>query len=255
MSTEQRTTHSMTHLFGQALLAGTLLVILILNVLLLGGGDFLGFMIGITIFAAILAAAVWRFDKQWARIVALVGTVLVLMSSFWFIFGLFQPFSPLEFVSGLAFTIGIVLAFVGGVTAIRASRKGKVGPTSREGRLRPVVAGIIGVAAVVSSVGFMVTKSTVSEADAAGAAHLDIVEFEFTPEVAAVPVGGKLLITNSDLFTHDFTLDEFGIAATIGPRSEILIDVPTSAPGTYDYICSLHSDGETGMVGTLTIGQ
>jgi plastocyanin len=253
MSTEQRTTHSITHLFGQALLAGTLLVILILNIALLGGGDFIEFMIGITVFAAILAIIVWRFDRQWARIVALIGTFLILMTSFWFLFGLFQPFSPLEFVSGLAFAIGLILAFFGGVAAIRARRKGKVGPTDREGRLHPVVASILVAGAVASLVGFMATKTTVSDADAEGAVVVDMIDFVFNPEATQVAAGGKLLVTNSDMFVHDFTLEEFDIAVTVGPRSETLIDVPAASPGTYDYLCTLHSDGESGMKGTITI--
>lgn len=253
MSDNQRTTHSTTQTFGLALIAGVLLIILAVNVLLLGGGDFLGFLIGITSFAMIVTFVVWRYDTLWARTIGIVGTIVILLTSFWLAFGVFQPFSPIEFVSGLAFFIGVMLSLVGGVRAILAGRKGIVGRSKGEARQVSVVFGILGFAAVVSVVGFMATKTTVSDAEAEGAVVVDVVEFVFNPEATQVAAGGTLLVTNSDMFTHDFTLDEFDIAVTIGPGSETLIDIPAAAPGTYDYLCTLHSDGESGMMGTITI--
>ena len=81
----------------------------------------------------------------------------------------------------------------------------------------------------------------------------EMVKFEFDPGSSALPVDGKLLIQNSDPFVHDFTLDDLDIAVSIGPGSEALVDLTGLTAGTYDYICSLHSDGETGMVGTIVI--
>jgi plastocyanin len=253
MSDSQRTTHSTTQVFGLALIAGVLAIILAVNVLLLGGGDFLGFLIGITLFAVVVTFVAWRFDTLWSRIVGLVGTVVILMTSFWLAFGVFQPFSPVEFITGLAFLIGFVLSVVGGVRAILAGRRSDVGQSKGEARQVAVVFSVIGLATVVSVVGFMATKTTVSDADAQGAVVVDMVEFLFNPEATQVAAGGTLLVTNSDMFTHDFTLDEFDISVTVGPGSETLINIPTATPGTYDYLCTLHSDGETGMKGTLTI--
>jgi plastocyanin len=189
----------------------------------------------------------------WSRIVGVVATVLMALTSFWLAFGLFTPFSPLEFVVALAFVLGVVISLVGGVEVIVAGRRGQDGQTTAEGRLRPVVFGVLGIAAVVSVVGLVATRTTVSEADAAGATRLDMVKFEFDPDTTAIPAGGSLLVTNSDLFAHDFTLDELGIAVRFGPGSEALIDFAGATPGTYNYICSIHSDGTTGMTGTITI--
>jgi len=234
-------------------MAGVLLIILAVNVLLLDGGEFLSFLIGITSFAFVVTFVCWRFDRLWARIVGLAGTFVVLLTSFWLAFGVFQPFSPVEFVSGLAFFIGVVLSLVGGVRAILAGRKGAVGQGKGEAKQLSLVFGVLGIAAVVSVAGFMATKTTVSAADAEGAVVVEMTEFLFNPEATQVAAGGTLLVTNSDMFTHDFTLDEFNIAVTIGPGSETLVDIPAAAPGTYDYVCTLHSDGESGMLGTLTI--
>jgi plastocyanin len=80
-----------------------------------------------------------------------------------------------------------------------------------------------------------------------------MVKFEFNPGSSAVPVDGTLLIRNSDSFVHDFTLDALDVAVTVGPGSETLVDLSGHATGTYVHICSLHSDGETGMIGTITV--
>ncbi|MEE8374880.1 MAG: cupredoxin domain-containing protein [Acidimicrobiia bacterium] len=113
--------------------------------------------------------------------------------------------------------------------------------------------GLISVAAVISIVGFLFSMESVSEAEASGATTLEMANFEFDPTTAAVPLGGKLLVANSDAFAHDFTLEELDIYVYFGPGSEALVDLSAAAPGTYPYFCSLHSDGTEGMRGTLTI--
>jgi plastocyanin len=239
--------------FGLALMSAAFLTVLLVSLALLDGGDFLGFTIGVTFVSVFVTFLVWRFDALWSRIVGIVASVLMALSSFWLAFGVFTPFSPLEFVVALAFVLGVVISLVGGTRAIVAGRSGRVGQTTAEGRLAPVVLGVLGIAAVVSVVGLFVTRTTVSEADAAGATRLDMVDFEFDPDTAAVPVGGSLLLTNSDIFNHDFTLDELDISVNVGPGSEVLIDIAGATPGTYDYVCSIHSDGTTGMRGTIII--
>ncbi len=62
-----------------------------------------------------------------------------------------------------------------------------------------------------------------------------------------------MLVHNADAFVHDFTLEALEIDVTIGPGSDALVDLSAAAPGTYDYFCSLHSDGTDGMRGTVTI--
>lgn len=253
MTESARTTHSTTQAFGLAVIACVLLIILAVNVLLLGGSEFIGFLIGTTVFAIAITVVVWRFDALWARIVGIASTIAILLTSFWLAFGIFQPFSPVEFVSGLAFLIGVVLSLTGGVRAILAGRRGTVGRSKGEAKQLQTVLGILGIAAVVSVVGFAATRTTVSDLEAEGAVVVDMTDFVFNPEATRVAAGGKLLVTNSDMFVHDFTLEEFDIAVTIGPRSETLIEVPTASPGTFEYLCTLHSDGESGMMGTITI--
>ena len=115
------------------------------------------------------------------------------------------------------------------------------------------VVGIIGIAAVVSVTGFLLTKESVDDSESAGATALEMAKFEFNPGSSDVSVDGKLLIQNTDPFVHDFTLDALDIAVTVGPGSETLVDLSGLAPGTYGYVCSLHTDGDTGMTGSLII--
>lgn len=251
---EQRTAHSTTQILGLGLITAALLAVVILSAVLFGAEDaaFFGVLAAIGAGATFL---VWRFDTVWARIVGLVATVALVLGGFFFAFGVFQPFSPIEFIVGLAYLLGVLLSLYGGVMTLVAGRKDAVGPTSGETFIRKAVVGIMGVAAVISIVGFFLTRTTVSEAEAAGATPLDMVDFEFAPEDSSMASGGSLLVSNSDPFAHDFTLTDLDIYVHVGPGSEAIVDLASAAPGTYDYYCSLHSDGTSGMRGTITISS
>ncbi len=248
----ERATHSSVQTLGLMMVAGGLLFVV---AFLLVRGDtedvaFLGIIAGVALVAALV---VWRWDATWARVVGLLGTLFVGASAFWFAFGVFQPFSPLEFIVGLLFLLGILLALIWGVMALVAGIKGRTGQTTGDDRLRKWVPSAIAVLSVVSIVGFFATRQTVSADEAAGATLLDMVDFEFAPEDVATD--GRLLIHNSDPFAHDFTLDELDIYSYVGPGSEVIVDLTGAAPGTYDFVCSLHTDPSTGegMIGQVSI--
>jgi plastocyanin len=251
MTTKERTAHANTQTFGLVLISAALLVAVLLTLVLFDGDDIA--LILVPAVAAVGATFVtWRFDSQWARALGIVGTVLSL-GAFFLAFGLFHVFSPIEFVVALAYVLGFFMSLVGAVRALLAGGKGKQVPAYSGGRFRTTVLAVIGAAAVVSIAGFLLTKESVSDSESAGATALEMLKFEFNPGSSALPLDGKLLIQNSDPFVHDFTLDEMDIAVTVGPGSEALVDLSGLASGTYDYICSLHSDGETGMIGTIKI--
>ena len=252
MTDTKRPSHARTQTIGLTLITAAFVFIVAVSLVLFGGDDITPFLV-FTAIAGGFAFLTYRFNTQWARALGIVGTVLTL-GAFFLGFGLFQPFSPLEFTVAIAYVMGIGLALVGGIRAMLASRKGKDGPTPTEQRLPKIVAGIVGVAAVVSLFGFILTRQEVSDAEAAGATVIEMTAFEFAPETSTTPSGSKLLITNSDPFVHDFTLEEFDIAETVGPRGEVLVDLTGVSPGTYEYVCTLHFDGTSGMSGTLVVG-
>jgi hypothetical protein len=47
-----------------------------------------------------------------------------MVTMFWLAFGLFQVFSPIEFIVGLVFLLGVVLSLVGGIMALFSRKKG-----------------------------------------------------------------------------------------------------------------------------------
>jgi plastocyanin len=251
MANRERAAHATTQTFGLALVTAALLAVVILTLVLFDGEDIAMFVI-LTAIVGGVAFLTWRFDTQWARALGLVGTVLSL-GGFFLGFGLFQIFSPIEFVLALVYVLGVLLSLVAGIMAIVAGARHKVGPSPREARVPMVALGLIGIAAVVSVAGFLMTRQTVSAEEAAGATQIDMVAFEFSPESSNVPAGSTILVKNADPFVHDITLDALDIAETVGPGGEVLIDLSTAAPGTYDYVCTLHTvDGE-GMVGSIVI--
>ena len=255
MGDGKRAANATTQVFGLILISTALLILTIVSFVLLDSDDsedamFFGV---VTAVAVVLTFVVWRFDTLWARILGLVTTLAAVVTMFWLAFGLFQVFSPIEFIVGLIFVLGVLLSLIGGIRALISARRGDVGPTAGETRLRTGTLGLIGVAAVISIVGLLLTQSSVSEAEAAGTAALEMVNFEFDPAISSVSSGENLLISNSDAFAHDFTLDELDIYVYFGPGSDAVVDLSSAGPGSYDYFCSLHSDGTEGMRGTITI--
>ena len=123
MADHQRTTHGTAQLIGLSLLAGTLVFVVVMSAFVLDLTEDLVFLITVMAVAVIGALVVWRFDALWSRIVGIVVTLAVFMTTFWFAFGIFAPFSPLEFVVGIAYAIGVILSLVGGVMAIVAGRR------------------------------------------------------------------------------------------------------------------------------------
>jgi plastocyanin len=254
MADETRAAQPTTQVFGLALLSAVLVIFVIVGFLLLGGEDAsFGLVLGAILIATTFV--VWKVDKTWARVVGLVVTLGVGLMMWWMVFGILQVFSPIEFTVGLMFLLGILLALVGGIRAVIRGRRGAAGLTRVPPRLRKGTLGLIGLAAVISIAGFLFTRQSVSEAEAAGATALLMADFEFDPATTSIASGETLLVTNTDPFAHDFTLDQAGIYVHFGPGDEAVIDVSDLPPGTYQYYCSLHSDGTEGMMGTITIGS
>ena len=71
-------------------------------------------------------------------------------------------------------------------------------------------------------------------------------------EITLAP-GESFEVVNAGLSTHDFTVDELGIAEVL-TGDAVTTTIPEDAePGTYEFYCSIPGHREGGMVGTLTI--
>lgn len=239
-----------TQAFGLALIAGSFAVFLVASLLFQTGEAVPAEVL--TAVAALLTSMVWRVSRLWSVIVGLIVTVAAGLGMFYVAFGILQPFSPFEFVAGWLFLLGFGFALIGGIGAL-GKRRREAGPGKTSKRLQVGALALLGLATVLSVGGFLLDRTTVSEVEAANTSPLEMVDFEFVPTTSTVNTGQNLLLTNSDAVVHDFTLDDYDIQVSLGPGSETVIDVSALPPGTYQFYCSIHSDGVEGMVGTITV--
>lgn len=235
--------------FGLGLMTLTALLMLAVTVLLIDPAEAGTAMVLFVVLGGI-TYLVWRFETRWVAIVGLLVSIAAALTIFYIAFGIFQPFSPIEFIAGLTLVVGFLFALVGGIRAvIRPTRDGP--PKGRGLRLGALA--LVGVASFISIVGFLFARTTVDDATASGAVVVEMRDFEFAPAGVTVAQGDQLLLTNADAFGHDFTLEEYDLHAYFGPGSEALVDVSNLPPGTYTYFCSLHTFEGEGMIGSLTI--
>ena len=252
MSTEQRTAHSTVQVLGLGLMSAAVALLAVVA-LIIGSTDDLVFVAVIAVVGGLITFLVARFDRTWAKVVGIVGTLALTAVGFWLVFGVMQIFSPVDFIAGLLFLFGFLLSLIWGIMALVAGARHRTGVTGADAAIRRWVPATIGVLSVVSIAGFFLTKDTVSAEEAAGATPVEMVDFEFDPE--GLDTSGKLLVHNADPFAHDFTLDELDIYVQVGPGSDAIVDLSSAEPGTYQYYCGLHTDPETGegMTGEVTI--
>ena len=111
----------------------------------------------ITAIVVIAAGVVWQVDIWWARVVGLFGTMVGGLTAPFLSLGVLQPFSPVEFILGLLYTLGLFVSLYGGGRAIVAGRRAELGPTDSEIRLRKIVLRLIAIASAGSIIGFILT--------------------------------------------------------------------------------------------------
>ena len=252
-----------TQVVGLVLLALAPLTMFAIEVV--AGFDASEFMIPLTIGTLLLAGA-WLAGRfgTWSKIVGILLTLLTVLAGFWLAFGLSAIASPADFVPAVLFVLGVGLSLMGGIQAIRARNRPGVGVAPAEGRARslPAVSAVVVVlAAAVSLTAHVAGRQTVDVAAAADAAPVTMGAFAFTDAQVTVAAGpdAALLVSNRDAFLHDLAIPEHGIAATVNPGSQALLDVSGLAAGTYTFYCTLHSDtrdpdpASAGMAGTLVV--
>ncbi len=80
-----------------------------------------------------------------------------------------------------------------------------------------------------------------------GAASVSIIDFEFSAP-ASVAVGTEITVVNNGEATHTWTQPDGAFdTGQIAPGSSATVTIDT--PGTYDYVCSIHSN----MTGTIEV--
>lgn len=97
------------------------------SVVLFGAGDAI-FPGLVAIVVGVALYLVRRFDSTWARILGIVITLAAVMTTFFFAFGVFQLFIPIEFIVGLLYVLGMLIALVGGIMALVSGRETRPRP-------------------------------------------------------------------------------------------------------------------------------
>ena len=217
-------------------------------------GD-LGFFL-VTGVIALVGVAVVSRRATWAKIVGLVIALVMAVTLWWTIFGLFTPTSVVDFVGGLLVLPGVIVALVGCITALRSRDRtdGAVGGGER--RALRIVPGVVAVLALLSLVLTLTARESVDAP--ADAVPVTMTDFNFEPETLSVEGGSTVVVRNDDPFVHTFTVDALDVAETVTPGSEALITIP-SEPGTYVFYCEPHTSDaddptEDDMAGTLRVG-
>ncbi|MBW3606731.1 MAG: cupredoxin domain-containing protein [Actinobacteria bacterium] len=213
-----------------------------LVVLLATGGSFGEdgvFLVVAAVLPLAAAALVWRFGL-WAKVVALVMTLLAVGGLFWVALGLAFPASFGDFVPAVSFLVGFVLALGGSIAAIVRHRG-----TRRPSVERRVVGGasvLIAVAAVVSGA---LTLTSGGSTPATGGTAVTMSDFSFAEATYEVASGDAitLIVHNSDGVVHDIAIPELGVEkVSVLPGSDAVVEVPAPAAGTYTVYCTLHSN-------------
>jgi len=75
---------------------------------------------------------------------------------------------------------------------------------------------------------------------------------ELTIQASDLPV--TIMMENTGAALHDFSIDSLDILVAADPGETVEIEIPAgTAPGTYEYYCTVPGHKEAGMVGTLVV--
>lgn len=163
----QRAVYSRVAAFGLLLLAAAPIMLLIVSVasgMALGAeGPFLAVAAVVPLIAAALA---WRYGT-WSKIVAIIVALLAAGGLFWLAFGLAFPASFGDFVPGLSFVLGFVLALGGGIAALVQGRRRNLAAAATTGERRIILGAgaLLAFAMVVSGIMTVLAGRAAADAD------------------------------------------------------------------------------------------
>ena len=204
-----------------------------------GATDDLAFFAVFVVSALVVAGLAWRLGT-WALAVAAAFALINLgVHGQFLLYPLRHPSSAFDF--SLSLLVAAAVAF--------AQQRRGIAPTTVSTAERSV----LGVAAAVlvglfllSGVLALTGRTTVSMEARARAIEVDMRKIRFEPDRVEIESGNsvKLVVKNSDFTLHTFTLEALGIDREILPRSEIVIEIPPTAAGTYRLTCEVpgHED-------------
>lgn len=206
--------------------------------------------LGIIAAGLVGSALVWRLGTV-GKALGLVLVVAIMSQVFYVPFSLLFPTAFVEFSGAVMFMVGMVAVLGYGIAGIVRREQAAVSATPGEIRVMRIMIAIVGVAMVVSAVLNLTTRTSVEATAAAGATPVAFADFEFSPATIEATAGetNRLLVSNADVFAHNFVIEALGLdAGVFSPGSEKLVEINAPA-GHYEVLCTLHPD----MAGSLNV--
>ncbi|HVF20111.1 MAG TPA: cupredoxin domain-containing protein [Mycobacteriales bacterium] len=222
----------------------------LVHVILVAGEDkvFFGILLAV---AAIAAAVTWSWAKGiW---VSLVAGLLLEVTTFWFVFPLFQGFhlSALDAVPALIGFVGVWTAIIASIRGVMKRREGAAFTDSTKRKVLTAVV-VIALLGVVSTGLTFMNKETVSAEEASGATEVVMENGDdFAPTSLEASSGEEMrvLVRNDDPFGHTFTIDEYDVNEFVGPGSEKIVTFTPTSSGKEEFYCEFHEK----MTGSLVV--
>lgn len=202
--------------------------------------------------AAICAVIALAFDRWWAVVPAMLGSLFIFSSLPFVVHALQHPDSVFDFAPAVL-GMPAALAVVGFGVAELAGRKRGVRRDAPVALVRGLATGaaVLTLSALVSGVLTVTNRTTVSASDRAGAQvvkyNTSKVDVKTIDTKAGEPI--KVVVENHDLYVHDFTVKAANVSVDLGPKDEKLVEFTIATPGEYAFVCTLHD----GMKGTIVV--
>lgn len=199
--------------------------------------------------AFVIGLLLLRVRGGWLGVIAL-GLLFADVAA-WMLPGAISNISHQEGFGATALPASLSVVSIGGLVATVASvarRRSAAG--SGEAR---VVAGATVFMLAAALVGGGISQLGSQEAAPVAGLVVDMKDVKFLPDELEAKAGAvDLVVKNSDLFWHTFTIRELkaNVNVPVSAQRELSFRAP---PGTYEFVCAIPGHTQAGMKGTLTV--
>ena len=229
--------HTITRrtLFG---ISGAIFVLYIIATILIGEFDPESLVfVGPFILLPLLTGLALRRWRGKTNLVAVAVALLALFFNLPFK-DITNPTSTIDFIFQGVALFGSLIVIIAALMAFRG-RSADEEPIPEQWVQYGFAALIVvpSVVAVIGLIGWIAGDSDISDADRSGAVVVEMKAFDFEPK--SVSAAGKVLVSNNDMFRHNFTVEELDIDVEINPGREVVVDLSGNDAGTYAITCSI----------------